>query len=247
MRLPDIPFELILFLLFFVLPGLGGLLRNRNKDKQEGQAPRPTAASERSDRVPSSNRPSPTATTRSETGGGWLEEAQRRVAEARQGEAQGQQRSAHPTTLSERPSQAQQRQTPSPRPVAPPRTLRERSLEAQGSLEGRSLETRNPGSRGLESRSLENRSLETISRDHSSLETRSLETRSLETLQPNLTRLSEAPPIHVQRLKNSKHATITRQELRFDAHDLAKGLIWHQVLSPPRSTIRRTRLSRRRP
>jgi len=83
----------------------------------------------------------------------------------------------------------------------------------------------------------------------------SLEGRSLETLRPersslessDATALDTAPPLRVQRLGGGGRATIRPYELRFDEATLMTGFIWHQVLSPPLSKSRRTRLSRRQP
>lgn len=45
-----------------------------------------------------------------------------------------------------------------------------------------------------------------------------------------------------QPAKNDKRAKISVRDLYFHEEALAQGLIWHQVLSPPRSKSRRTRL-----
>lgn len=228
--MPDIPFELILFVLFFALPAIGNLLRRRSGQRRAGeQTARPTT---RQPDTVAKRTPEDTPNAPASGTPDWLEEARRRVAEARQHEAEGRQAG---TQRSSRPSAppAASPQTPS-RPVAPRRTSREPSeTRPQRSLEGRSLEGRSAAQRAP------HQSLEGGSLEHTSLERSSLETFS--------TLGDQAPPLRTQRLSSSKRATISKQELRFDAHDLAKGLIWHQVLSPPRSTLRRTRLSRRRP
>lgn len=46
---------------------------------------------------------------------------------------------------------------------------------------------------------------------------------------------------------NSKNPIPGSYKMRFDRQTLMTGFIWHQVLSPPLSKTRRTRLSRRRP
>lgn len=245
MQLPQIPFEVILAVLFFVLPAVGNLLGKR-KEKAEREK---RAESSMTPTETKASRPSPQATTlptspASPTGStteDWLEQARRRVAEA-----QGQQPARRGATPSSPPLVKPRQANPQPstvnRPTTPARTPQERT---QPSLEGRSLETRSPNVRRPEARNLENRSLEGASLEGRSVESGRERYTSLETSTLGRNLMAEAPPIHVQRLKSSKHATITRQELRFDAHDIAKGLIWHQVLSPPRSTLRRTRLSRR--
>ncbi len=228
MQLPQIPFEIILAALFFLLPALGNLLKKRSegaKREQKTQSRNPdTPTSE--DRP---SRPSPQATTLPKTTASpaedWLEQARRRVAEAQQREAGGQRGTSSQPLIKPRQPKSQgtaQRQT------------KARTRPQTRSLENRSLETRRPVGTTAEAASLEGQSLESRREPLTSLES-------------SFSSLSEAPPIRVQRLDRPKHATIPRQELRFDAHDIAKGLIWHQVLSPPRSTLRRTRLSRRRP
>ena len=56
---------------------------------------------------------------------------------------------------------------------------------------------------------------------------------------------SSAPPLRVQRIGTSKGATLGAYEMRFDQSTLMTGFVWHQILSPPLSQSRRTRLSRR--
>jgi hypothetical protein len=221
LQLPQIPFELLIFILFFVLPALSSLIRRLARgtgqkgqtaqSKQPAQSTRPTRADTTLPQDTPGSTPAPD----------WLEQARRRVAEARQQEGARGSSAQNPTTRPQTPPLVK---TPQARSTARPG--RERGLE------GQSLETRRVSAQSLEGASLEGRSIE----------------RSApELLRADAPSLSEAPPIHVQRAQTRKRATITGSELRFDAHDIAKGLIWHQVLSPPRSTLRRTRLSRRQP
>ena len=109
-------------------------------------------------------------------------------------------------------------QPPAPRPV-----------------QTRPVQPRLPTPVSLEGRTLEGSSLETYRPERSSLE--SVDTAVLAT----------APPLRVQRLGGGRRATIKPYELRFDEATLMTGFIWHQVLSPPLSKSRRTRLSRRQP
>ena len=247
MQLPNIPFELILFILFFALPALGNLLGKRRegaeREKKAETNPRPAEANKTQPTPTSTSRPNSQPTSTED----WLEQARRRVAEAQGREAAGRGTSSPPAS----PPLLKPRQ-PTPQQSTANRPARTRTGRTRPSLEGRSLEERSPENRSLEPRNLGKRPNESRSLEGASLEGRSAEQRrepftSLET--PSLERsiMPEAPPIHVQRLERSRRATIEEQSLRFDPGEVTKGLIWHQVLSPPRATLRRTRLSRRRP
>lgn len=260
MNLPAIPLEVILTALFFALPLLGNILawaRKRRQPPATGDPTRPdptrpdpgrpAEGTFRADTGPLGT-PTPTSTpTPQASGGGWLEEAQRRVREAQRAEDERKGRGGvnprtRPQTPVRPPEPTRTSPTPPqnrPQPRAPTQPRRpERRPEAQ------SLETRSPEARRVEARSLE---------------TRSLEARSLETLIPAGSRsgpgtlgglesvLGTAPPLAVQRLGGNERARLSPRELRFDERELTKGFIWHQILSPPLSKSRRIRLSRRQP
>ena len=252
MSLPGIPFEIILAVLFFVVPLLGRVLgRSRRGGTSADPAPRtPPARADRPMQTEantgtlsaptssSSSTPRPSAPTDSAR---WLEEAQRRVREAQQTEDDRRSRgSVNPRTRPQTPVQ-----TRSPNP-APPRSQPSRPVDR------RSLETRPPETRSLEARSLETRNSEPRRTEARSLETIQTEARSLETSRPKTSgggiavTLDTAPPLSVQRLGDDRRARMLSPELRFDERELARGLIWHQILSPPLSQ-RRTRPSRLRP
>ncbi len=231
MNFPGIPFELILIVLFFVLPALGNIQRRlRGRGGQQGEADTSTERERRQPSAETSTRPqtgapsrAPTQAStqtstqtqpRAESGGPrWLEEAQRRVREAQQGEDR---RSTNPRTDAQRP-----------RTLG---TLKPAPKTAQPAA--RPVQTRLPTS--LEGPASEVRSLETYRPDHTSLESSSA------------AGLGTAPPLRVQRLGAGKRATINPDKLRFDTSTVMNGIAWHQVLSPPLSK-RRTRLSQRRP
>lgn len=243
MNLPGIPFELILIVLFFVLPALGNLQRRfRGRGGQQGEADTSTEHERRQPSAETSTRPqtgapsrAPTQAStqtstqtqpRAESGGSrWLEEAQRRVREAQASEPSGRARpDSRPDSrqatqgkplFDSLPDQSTARPTQSRSP-RPPRPVQARPA---GSLEGPASEVR---------------SLETYRPDHTSLESSSA------------AGLGTAPPLRVQRLGAGKRATINPDKLRFDASTVMNGIAWHQVLSPPLSK-RRTRLSQRRP
>jgi len=180
------------------------------------------AEAERPARRPTPGPERPEATlTRAETGQpGWLEEAQRRVREAQREEAERRGRgSVNPRT---RP------QTPLPQAARPTRTPPPRSVQT------RPVQPWSPTPASLEGQTLEGRSLETLRPERSSLESGDAA-------------LTTAPPLRVQRLGGGGRATIRPYAMRFDEATLMTGFIWHQVLSPPLSKSRRTRLSRRRP
>lgn len=236
MQLPNIPFELILVILFVALPALGNLIRHLGergqqsaettrpaRPRSESRSPVPTA---RPTTIPAttastSSPPStPPSTSSGDVAGTWLEEAQRRVREAQQEESDRRgRRNAPPRARPPAPAPAA-----APKPAAPrPAQTRTRtpSLEGQ-SLEGGSLERDRPAYSRLESGSLGSGSRESTS--------------VLET----------APAMNVQRLGGGKRATIA-QAVRLDEQSVMNGFIWHQILSPPLSKSRRTRLSRRQP
>jgi len=102
------------------------------------------------------------------------------------------------------------------------------------SVQTRPVQPRPPTPASLEGQTLEGRSLETLRPERSSLESGDAA-------------LTTAPPLRVQRLGGGGRATIRPYAMRFDEATLMTGFIWHQVLSPPLSKSRRTRLSRRRP
>jgi hypothetical protein len=181
------------------------------------------AEAERSVRRPTPGPERPEAApTRAETGQpGWLEEAQRRVREAQREESE--RRGRRPAAQTVNP------QTPTPQAARPTRTPPPRSVQT------RPVQPRSPTPASLEGRTLEGRSLETLRPERSSLES------------VDVAVLNTAPPLRVQRLGGGGRATIKPYEMRFDEATLMTGFIWHQVLSPPLSQSRRTRLSRRRP
>lgn len=242
----NIPFELIFVILFFVLPALGNLqkrLRERGQQEQ-GDAERP-ADPERRSAVPSaptqastSQQPAPTSSTPSGELGGWLEEAQRRVREAREAEAQGRRRGqaggqtgrpARPTVATPRPTAQQTSQPASRGPASRPRLPQPRAGQP------RSAPPRTP-ERSLEGRSLEGGSLENYRPERT----------AAGSTNPDNVSLGTAPPLRVQRLREGGRATMG-QRVRLDEESVMNGFIWHQVLSPPLSKRRRTRLSRRQP
>lgn len=244
MNLPNIPFELILVVLFFVLPALGSLqkrLRERrgrdgetdaSSDRERRQASAEPTRTETGtlSRAPKASTQASTQTStqpRADSGGPrWLEEAQRRVREAQQAEADARgRRSVNPRTLPQTPVVR-----PGPRPAARPSSpTRTPQPDARPQ---NPVQTRTPAT-SLEGPALEGHNLETYRPERT----------SLEDANANLT---TAPPLRVQRLGAGKRATISPYELRFDASTLMNGVVWHQVLSPPLSK-RRTRLSQRRP
>ena len=233
MNLPGIPFELILIVLFFVLPALGNLQRRfRGRGGQPGEAdtaaererrqpptrPRaeaqrtPTQASTRTSTSTTTTTSTPTQTQPPIGTPRWLEEAQRRVREA-QGEEPG-----RPVPRTD------------PRNVQQPRTTGKPLFEP-------APKTAQPAARPVQTRPA------------GSLEGPALAIRSLETLRPegSTNRAAKtAQPLRVQRSGADKGVTINPDKLRFDTSTLMNGVAWHQVLSPPLSK-RRTRLSPRRP
>ena len=248
MSLPGIPFEIILAVLFFVVPVLGRVLGRFRRGRGGANAdPAPRTPPARADRPmqteantgtlsapttssTSTSRPTPNAPTGSAR---WLEEARRRVREAQQTEDDRRSReSVNPRTRPQPPVQT--RSQPRSQPQARP-------------LEGRSLETRPPATRSPEARSLETRDVQPRRTEARSLETFGTEAQSLETLGGGAAlTLNTAPPLTVQRLGDDRRARMVSPELRFDERELARGLIWHQILSPPLSQ-RRTHSSRPRP
>ena len=242
----NIPFELIFVILFFVLPALGSLqkrLRERGQGEQKN-AERPDPSSGRRPSAPvappqanTSQQPAsmntPTPSTNPGELGGWLEEAQRRVREAREAEAQGRRggQTGRSTVAPRQTSQQTSRQTSQPAQrgsVSRPQSAQPRAGQP------RSAPPRTPP-RSLEGRSLEGGSLESARPE-----------RAAGSTNPDNVTLSTAPPLRVQRLQGAGRATMG-QRVRLDGESVMNGFIWHQVLSPPLSKRRRTRLSRRQP
>ncbi|CAA9588618.1 MAG: hypothetical protein AVDCRST_MAG86-4160 [uncultured Truepera sp.] len=220
MNIPGIPIELIIAVLFFALPALGSLQKRlrerRQRETSTERAPPPARPAATLTRADTATAPA----TRGQAEG-WLEEAQRRVREARQEEAaKGGRGGVNPRTLPQTPVHKPAAK-PAPKPARPPQPSRPAA-------------TRDPRP-SLEGRTLEGRSLETYRPENASLE-RSGGGAAVSTT---------APPLRVQRLGGGGHATIAR-ELRFDERALMTGFIWSQVLSPPVSK-RRTLSSRRQP
>lgn len=234
----NIPFELIFIIFFFVLPALSSL-QKRLRERSQGErrdAERPDPNAEQRPAAPvlppqanTSQRPAPleTPTTPSDLGS-WLEEAQRRVREAREAEAQGRRGGqTPPANRPPRPTVAAPRQAPPRQAASRPRSAPPRAGEPAGA-------PRRTPPRSLEGSSLEGDSLE-----------RSRPERTAGAAATEVT-LDTAPPMHVQRLQGGERATI-KQRVRLDEESVMNGFIWHQVLSPPLSKRRRTRLSRRQP
>ena len=158
MNLPGIPFELILIVLFFVLPALGNLQRRfRGRGGQEGEDPAtkrrasPTKTSG-APRAPTqastqTTRPTTTQPTQASDLPRWLEEAQRRVREA-QGEESGR-RSARGTERNAQQPRGTGKPLFEPAPKKAQPAARPVQTRPAGSLEGpaseiRSLETLRP-------------------------------------------------------------------------------------------------------
>ena len=215
----NFPFELIFIVLFLVLPALGGLLgRLRGQPPPTGQAPKRQAQG-------ANRSPTRAGTSTADTGEArtntevprWLEEAQRRVREAQQNEPN--RRGGRRGTQAGQPSST-------PRPLVsrqPPRSQNPSSRSAQTSQS----------------------SLEDYRPKPVSLETPAREVRS--SARQRAPAQTPAAPLRVQRIGNAKGATLSSYTMRFDKPTLMTGFVWHQILSPPLSQSRRTRLSRRRP
>ena len=267
MSLLNIPIEILFGILIFTVPLLGrlyGRLRQRQQRQQDAASTRSSSTqSDPATRTPptridrplqteantgtlsaptssssSTSTPRPNVSTDTAR---WLEEAQRRVREAQQTEDDRRSRgSVNPRTRPQTPVQT--RSPTSSRNPAPTR-----SQPQARPLEGKSLETRPPATRSVEARSLETRDVTPRRNEARSLETFGTEAQSLEASRGSATvTLDTAPPLTVQRLGDDRRARMVSPELRFDEREIARGLIWHQILSPPLSQ-RRTRLSRPRP
>jgi len=226
-NLPNIPFELIFIVLFFVLPAVSRLLGRRNTPSQ-GPQRRPQTQAERPGR--SSTSPAPSSAESREAGDALsrrLEEARRRVQEAmtqetttRETSGRGRPRGGSDRGAQE-PAESDLFSRPKPKAQGEPRRTPGRSLEG----------------RSLEGRGLEGRGLEQLTPELARAGTRLRED----------TDLKDAPPLRVQRLGRRERATISQREapLALDETSVMHGIIWHQVLSPPLSKSRRTRVSRR--
>ena len=216
----NFPFELILIILFFVLPALGSIVqRLRGQQPPTIGKPRgPQQGPQGPSRADTSTRPGDS--TNSEVPR-WLEEAQRRVREAQQNET-GRGRGRTGPQPGKRPQAARPLvSSPTPRP--------------QGSNQQRPAPA-NPATASLEDYRPKPISLETIP----AREVRNPVRRAASAQNP-------APPLRVQRVEGAKGATLSSYKMRFDKPTLMTGFVWHQILSPPLSQTRRTRLSRRRP
>lgn len=201
-----------------MLPALSSVVR---RVQGRGQ-PRPPTRT-RPARPPRTNTSNPSADT--STGADtstdiprWLEEAQRRVREAQQSEADQRDRRGQARTSTPKPQAA--RPLVQPRPsVTRPNPVRQAPV--------RQAPVRQAPT-GLEDYRPEAVSLE---------RTASPTSRSLST---------PAPPLRVQRVGTQRSATLGSYKMRFDEPTLMTGFVWHQILSPPLSK-RRTHPSRRQP
>ena len=212
----NFPFELILIVLFFVLPALGGILqRLRGQQPPEGQPPRRPSPNQAPNRADTSTAPGETSADTHVPR--WLEEAQRRVREAQQDETG-------------RGGRAQPRSPQTPGQSARP--LVSRPTPRQGPAQQRPAQQR-PAPTSLEDYRPRAVSLET--------------TPVRDSARKQGPARSSAPPLRVQRVGRAKGATLGAYEMRFDQPTLMTGFVWHQILSPPLSKSRRTRLSRRQP
>ena len=207
----NFPFELILIVLFFVLPALGGILQRLRgqqppPEEQPSRRPSPNQAPNRAD----TSTANPGETSADTNVPRWLEEAQRRVREAQQDE---------PSRRDGR-SQPQTPRKPAARPLVSQQPARPQNSS-------RPVQT----------------SLEDYRPKAVSLET----TPIRDSARKQGPARSSAPPLRVQRVGRAKGATLGAYEMRFDQPTLMTGFVWHQILSPPLSQSRRTRLSRRQP
>ncbi len=252
MNLPNIPFELIFIVLFFVLPALSNLVNRRNRrppDGPGGERPNTEAGRDRPDNRPET-RPSsqmgetrtdrtresadmgrrqmgPTSADSSAGDAGdtlrrRLEEAQRRVQEAL-GE-EGGRRSQPPRSQPSRSSQSQPRTQSPSQPQA--------RTQSQSQPRPQPQRTSRPGA--------------SQPRPESSYQARAYSSDRQTESAPKT--FSDAPPLLVQRLGRRKRATTSKaaRHLAFDETSIMQGFIWHQVLSPPRAKQpRRTHPSRR--
>ena len=214
----NFPFELILIVLFFVLPALGSLFQ-----RLRGQQPPTTGKPRRPRQGPQApNRPTTYADTSAPNTGEttsaevprWLEEAQRRVREAQQNEPNRQGRRGQP--------QSQTSRNPTARPLVSQQPTRSQSSNQQRTAQT-SLEDYRPRAVSLET------------------------TPVRDSVRKPSPAQSSAPPLRVQRVGGAKGATLGSYKMRFDKPTLMTGFVWHQILSPPLSHSRRTRLSRRQP
>ena len=209
----NFPFELILIVLFFVLPAVSSIVQ-----RLRGQPPRKPTSRPGPNQGPTradTSTANPGETSSNPDLPRWLEEAQRRVREARQDEPSRRGRQAQPQTPKK----------PAARPLVSQQSTR----------------PQNPNSRPAPV--LATASLEDYRPKPVSLET----TPVRDSVRKPSPAQSSAPPLRVQRVGASKGATLGSYKMRFDEPTLMTGFVWHQILSPPLSQSRRTRLSRRQP
>lgn len=259
MNLPNIPFELIFIVLFFVLPALSNLLNRRNRQPPPGSGPagrpgEPRRSSEgrrggadrgadrgnagsdrRNDREADRSSGSlmgPSSADSSDPLRRRLEEAQRRVENAR-GEAAG--RRAQPTLVTSRDQPATQS-------TQSTRTTSQRPQGRPGQpAAGRQQMARPPQQAPRQSAGQQ--SAGQTSTRQATGRTDGYQFSGGDDMQRT------APALRVQRLGSRRRATHSEQSRRpiaFDKASIMQGFIWHQVLSPRRAKQpRRTTKSRR--